>query len=611
MPQYKLDLGGTEYTSGLKSFNVKLRENNYSVATLILDNRQSHFYNSLVDTFTEVKLYVKDATESSYTQVFGGYARDLLPSLEPSPVGEILTLGCKGYGFALEEMHCNRDFGYESSTGTTYDELSEILVHVINNFVERGFDSWDAGHTFNHTLVTDNFDATTFTYINNPYRRCIDVVNHACDLATAIAAGADAENPTAAGPHWIVKPANPQPYFLVGKIGDHAAGGSSPEAQWPDWWGADNDQASSTLTQGDDFKKYLIIDKSEEFANSVVLATDFRRPAYDYWTDDNAATIWTKEAAVTAIAADAGDYIVGSHSLKITWGVAQGDVYYPSTADAAWDITTWGSEKTIPRINFYYKNEDDALVYLALFTQRGVKAFSTDPLFGFDTSGWVHASIPIGPNWAADEENKTFKWTDAGGAGADWSDINGIEFSGIGNGDITYIDDIHLTGKIVRQAYVSDNITSNREHQKLFISRYAMDDSCVASDDSGNAGRLAKAELLRRILNPVSIQFTTGLHSSMLAGQKLYVQAGLLASGSYRIDSAMRAMTVEHGFNILEGAYTRVTATTDLYNTRPISSTDAWALQQEFTLVNSGEAKNMRAGAEIDLLIPMLKKDYT
>jgi len=150
IPQCKLDLGGTEYTDVVNSAIVKLRENNFSTATLVLDNNKSRFYTSLVDTFTEAKLYFKDASEASWTQVFGGYVRELLPILGVQ--GSLLTLGCKGYGAALDETHCNRDYGFESANASL-DTCKEIWDDLVTDFINKSFDD---GALFHNLLNLDD-----------------------------------------------------------------------------------------------------------------------------------------------------------------------------------------------------------------------------------------------------------------------------------------------------------------------------------------------------------------------------------------------------------------------------------------------------------------------
>ena len=613
IPQIKLTLGANDYTSEIISASAELKENNFSNAKIVLDNYKSKFYTSLVNTFTEVKLYFKDYYETAYTQVFGGYVRELLPFL--SEQGSTLTLGCKGYGAALEETTCNRNYGLESEN-TSLNTCKEIWDDIITDYVNKSFDDWSTNHALltsngGNDLIADIQAATDITYINNPYRKNLDVFNHVCDLATAIASGADAENPAAAGPHWIVDSAK---HVIVNTIGAH-----EDATEWPDWW--NTDQAGSTLTEGVDFKSLQVIDKSSEFANNVILVTDFRHPAYDYWTTDAVAnSLWDTEDAI--LTDNAAEQIVGNDCLRVEHdAVITGYAFYPSGEDAGWNVERWGSEKNPPRLNFYFQQDSDVLnAYVVLFTtDHKTDAYVMDFAdWTLSDDEWHHFSIPIGPYWASIEETRDFKWSNGHGgtpiaAGApDWTNINGVCFlyTKSAGDPLIYLDDLHFSGKVVRSAYVSDNITANKEYQKVFISRHSMDDSCIATDDTGDAGRIAKAELLRRILNPYTVSFSVDMKTSFMAGQKLHPHSGLKLDGSYVINADMRAMTVTHDWSS-QGAYTNVTATSDLFNSRPVSSGDRWALQQEFTLINSAEAKNMRAAAEVDLLIPILKKNYT
>jgi len=614
VPQFKINLGGTDYTSEAHAINVKLRENNYSVATIILDNYKSKFYTSLVDTFDEVKIYFKDSSDVAYTQVFGGYVRELLPAINTQ--NSVVTLGCKGYGAALDETHCNRDYGTESAN-PSYPQPFNIWTNVLSDFVNKSFDDWSTGHALTYAGLITNAYATDITYINNPYRKNTDVINHVCDLVTAINAGADAENPTSPGVHWIVDPTK---QFILNTIGSH-----EDPTEWPDWW--NTDQTGSTLVEGIDFESLQVIDKSSEFANNIILITDFRRPSYDSIFTEDASGDWDAEAAFGAPAWTADinfvaanpTPIVGSNCLKVDHddNVGVRSIFWPSTANAAWDVTKWGSLKNPPRFNFYfYKYDEMNISSVRLFTTD----FETD-YWELDVSGlvffddpdetWVFHSIPIGAYHANVLNSQEPLWEDDGSP--DWTDINGVAFqsTSLGADDYYALDDMHFSGQIIRSAYVSDNITANKEYQKVFISRNSMDDSCVWDDDTGDAGRIAKAELLRRIANPLSVQFTVGLKKGMMAGQKLHVHALRKPDYSYAVNSDMRALVVEHNMVHNQSATTTVTATSDLYNTRPISSTDKWALQQEFLLVNSGEAKNIRSGAEVDLLVPLMKKNYT
>lgn len=575
---------------------MKRRENNYDVATLLCDNDKSKMYSVKIDVLDEIKIYFK-IDGGAYKQVFGGHVRQANPLF--SQEGYLLQLKCKSYGVALEETHCKTEFGRESLHLTT-DTAKEIWEYIVDNYINKSLGPTGAatGYAITKTYIADIAAATPLTYINNPYTTCLDVVDLVCSLTSAIGAGATA------GAHWIVDHSK---NLIINTIGTH----ENP-VQWPDWW--NTDEVGSTLTQGVDFGSFHVLDKSEEFANNVILITDFRRPSYDYWTENNAA-LWGNDA-LTTLEAVVTPKVVGTHSLhSLSNGAIAGYAYYPSAQNAAWDTSKWGSPRTIPHLNFYmYKdgNITEATTYVRLFTTNHTTDYFYIPFSTWTEpdNEWIHKSIPIGPYWASSEESKQFRWG-ASSAGALWTNINGacfnINLAGGAGGNL-YIDDLCFSGKIVRAAKNTASITANHEYQKTLISRVAMDDTCVAATDTGMAARLAYAELLRRIKLPLSITFSIELKPTMMAGQKLHVYACQKSDGNYAIDSVMRILTVQH--NLGENAVTTVTATDDLINSTPISVPDQYATMMENILVNSKEAKNMRAGAEVDVLIEPLIKNY-
>jgi hypothetical protein len=272
-----------------------------------------------------------------------------------------------------------------------------------------------------------------------------------------------------------------------------------------------------------------------------------------------------------------------------------------------------GSIKTIPRLNFYsYKpagldeNNTSVRLYTTTYDNDYYECvFST---ISQDDDVWAHKSIPIGPYWKSEDvkEKNEFSWTDSDG---DWTSIAGIAFKVAA---LTYlgVDDLHITGKVIRSAKHSQAITAYKEYQKVLIARNAMDDSCIADDDTGFAGRITRAELLRRISTPKTILFTTCTDmKTAMAGQKIHVHACKQSGGTFTIDSDMRILEIE--FNLTGTEYNAtVTATTDLTNSFAVNNPDAYALWQENMFVNSAEAKNIRAGAEVDLLVEPLIYDY-
>jgi hypothetical protein len=596
-PRCKINIGGTDYENIAQFANVKRRECNYDIATLIVPDNQ-YSYDATFNKFDEVKVYFKDATDANWGDpVFGGYIREKNPS--QSETIRLLTLNCKGYGAALEDTNCNRDYGTEASD-PAHPQAWNILKNITAEFVNKSFDDTNTGYTLDNTYISD-YCGTDIKYINNPYRTNMDVANTVCKLTSAIGGGATA------GGHWIVDASN---RFLFAKIGDHAAGGTSPETYWPNWW--NTDQAGSTLAQGTDFQNFSILDKTEEYANNVILITDFRRPSYDFITESGALLWGYTEDVELADDSSAGDFVVGANSLWATVPNGGGWIYYPSTQDAGWDVTKWGSAKTIPTLNFYFKadNLSAGVSNVRLCTTNYNADYfkcMMNTWSGSDNT-WYHVCLPIGPYYATANENKKSVWTSTGSP--NWANINAIAFDLTGPA-YAWIDDLHFKGKIIREAKHSQAITAYNEYQKILIARNAMDDSCTAADDTGFAGRIAYAELLRRIYQPKTVTFTiTTNMKAALAGQKIHVHAGLKSDSSYSLNADMRIIELQHNYAYPDGYQATVTATTDLANSFPTNIPDQYAMWQENMFINSAEAKNIRASAEVDLLIPRLVYDY-
>jgi len=99
------------------------------------------------------------------------------------------------------------------------------------------------------------------------------------------------------------------------------------------------------------------------------------------------------------------------------------------------------------------------------------------------------------------------------------------------------------------------------------------------------------------------------MKKDMLPGQKLHVHAAKTASGSFNIDSDFRVLVATHVIRT-DGFLTIVTATDDLLNSFPMTAINQRAILTEYLLVNNREATDIRAGGEVDLLIPVLSKDY-
>lgn len=554
-----------------------------------------------MEPLDEIKIYLKADVGDGWTQVFGGHIRQVNPHLMTD--GRVLQLLCKSYGAALEETHCNRDYGLESKN-TSIDTVKEIAVDLVDNMINKSLGSASVtGYAITKTKIADIQAATKIKYVNNPYKTNLEALDVVCELATAIAAGS-------AGPHWIVDNSK---NLIVNTIGAH-----ENTTEWPDWW--NTNEAGSTLIEGVDFLNRRGLDKTEEFANNVVLVTDFRRPAYDYWTEDSFGFgNWGNDALEDIIDDNApGHVVVGSHSMKFNPdGAVAGYGYIPSTANAGWDVTKWGSERTIPTINFYcFKHVLTAAnTYLYMSTNTVARKTSYFYVTFLDWSSepddtWLHKSIPIGPYWARTEESRRYRW---GVAGTPlWTKIDSLEFSIqlAGEGGYLLIDDLHFKGQIARSARKAASITANNEYQKVLISRNAMDDSCVTSDDTGFAGRIAYAELLRRLALPTTLTIQVLGKPAMMAGQKAHIHAFKTSGGTFKFNGNMRLMEVQHDADAEGSFVTTATLTSDLTNSTVMSNPDQYAMWQENMFLNSKEAKNIRSGSEVDLLIPILQKDY-
>ena len=188
IPNFKVSIThnreSTDYLNTVfSSITVKRRECNYDVATLTLDDKDNYYYTYKIGKFDDVKIYFKTSAQTSYTQVFGGTIRQANPTLTDK---HTLILNCKGYGAALEDTHCNRDYGTESSN-PSYPRPWNIWTNVADEFVEKSFDDGATGHVLDHTLITANY-ATDIKYINNPYRTNLEVVDTVCNLTSAIGA---------------------------------------------------------------------------------------------------------------------------------------------------------------------------------------------------------------------------------------------------------------------------------------------------------------------------------------------------------------------------------------------------------------------------------------
>jgi hypothetical protein len=244
---------------------------------------------------------------------------------------------------------------------------------------------------------------------------------------------------------------------------------------------------------------------------------------------------------------------------------------------------------------------------------------------------WVHFSLPIGPYYALDpalqKEDGTsdFEWTSVGVPSPSWGSINGLAIAIVNDATYdVYMDDIHFSGQIIREAKDSSEITAvKKQHQKFIRSDCALDDTCKMgtprTTDTGTAARLCYAELLRRSQTPtVGIIHVPGA-PTMLPGQTLHIHAAKRsnsgtcavcgAPGTFRIAQDMRIKELRHNYTN-SGFSTMLNLTSDVTNSNAFGVPTAYSLilEQAYGLTH-GEARDLKSGG-IDPLLLRLTETY-
>lgn len=613
----------------VESLTVTGRENGIRTAVLTCPNKRGLIYPDNADVFDQVLIYQVLFGET--IEFFRGTIRKVESNAQNK---EFVDLKCKGTGFALENTNCSTNYGY-TSVNPTDDTIKEIIDDLITNYVNLSYGSANnTGYALNSGLVETIDAGLSIPYVNFPYNKCSSVIDRLLMLDTAY------RNGSTAGPHWIVTDFGGTTYLRVKTIGTTQASGVG---QWGKYAGGT--EAKVILKEGINFFSYTTHRSAGEYANNICLITDLRKPGYDYITEGQVANWDDTDVTLTD---DAGGGLnepaapmVGTTFIRAASEI-DGTCYfwYIDSEDLAWNVDAMGSSANPPRLNFYLSCNDvsDATqIGVNFFTARGADYYS----YLNDAAAWTlqhaltkddewqHFSIPIGTyaekgfltnrryaGSAAADIN--WHWSKTGNG--DWSNINGImfQFDGTADRDVICVDDLHISGKIIREAVDTSEVTAHDEIQLPIISIDALDDSCVASDDTGMAGAMAYAELLRRVNIPETIEFKTTMFPDLRAGEYFALSFRKRPISKGDITKALTFYHEEEDFRVLkythrigkQGAYTHVTATDDLLNSFPITNMDQRSLLNEFMLVNNEEAKNMRSSGNVDLLVEHLRKPY-
>ena len=605
-PQFKLECSGETYTNDASvTLELVRPENNISFLTLTVDDYKSSKYVDVFDTLDTVELSLRYSPDA-WTKVFSGLIARAMPHASREQ-GEILQVGAWGQGYALYDTHCDTSYGVES-LNSGIDTPKEILDDIADNYVNKSFGGAATGYAIAKAKIENVHAGLSVTHLNSPYDNNFTIANRVCDITNAYAQGLGAPEVSI---HWFV---DPSANWYVKKIdADHSDG------NWDRYYGGS--QAAATLEVKEDLILYDFRKKIQEYANKVVLSSAFRKPAYDYWTEDSGgAALWGTDgnANVSDVngAGPPQEYIVGSHSLKIDMvgAGALGEAWYPAGQNAGWDLTTIGSVNTIPTINLWAMRNDANANTLSLYTDATHYSTLYTDMSNYIpiVDEWAFLSFPIGDYHQVNDEASKKRWyPPIAGQPVDWTDVNWIQFSMVLDvATELYVDDLHFSGKIIREAYSSADIAAKGvEKQKVIRNDAALDDTMVAADDSGTAAQLAYAELLRRMQTPIVGVLPIPLLPDLLPGQTVHIHACEKADGSFRTDQDFRVKELRHVIKGRDG-WTTLNLTSDVTNSHAFAAPTRYSLLKEYAgALGHAEARNLK-GSGIDNQIPRLIVDY-
>ena len=578
-------------------------ENNLSSVTVQVSDYQNSKYEAVFDALGTLDLSFRYGTDS-WTKVFSGLISIVSPAVTLD--GEVLQVGAWGLGNPLAHTYCNESYGVESINNNAVDTPKEILEDLIDEHVNKIFGAAvGGGADWTMGKQVDNAHAgLSVTHLQSHYDTNFTLVNKVCDLTTSYAANL---GPPEVGTHWFVD-ANGDLYFK--KIdANHTSG------NWPRYW--KTTQANSKITVKEDMVLYDFRKHTQEYANHVLISSKFRMPGEDYWTEDNGGqALWGDDG--NGRTADSATHIVGSHSVIIdnTSAVAAGEVYYPAGQNASWDLEKCGSRNTIPTFGFYARKT--AALGTATFWIHSAAGNHITPYNGLDTlisevNQWFYISVPVGPYFDRSPMNEDCQMTETAGA-IDWSDIDYIRFTlPAGVGYDLFVDDMHFSGVVVREAKDTAAIGANKTYMKIMRNDTAVCDTLQqgtpGTTDTGAIAQLAHAELLRRSCTPIVGMIQTPLIVDLLPGQTVYVEACQQASGAYRIDKDMRVVELRR--SVRKNQFrTVLNLTDDVENSHAFGAPTMLGMLKAYAgALGSGEARDVKGGA-LDNQIPRLTETY-
>jgi len=255
------------------------------------------------------------------------------------------------------------------------------------------------------------------------------------------------------------------------------------------------------------------------------------------------------------VASIAGNVLTMQTNLANAYAVAN-NAYVQINAE--WDLTKIGSEVTPSYLSFYYYQTNANMlsgIYLNTLYGDGsapdgysMNVVASGNLFS-QVDEWSHISLPVGSYHAIHLDETGKEWITNNNA--DWTNTNSIQFNiaAANNGEDCYIDDLHFTGQIVREAWDISEVAANNYYPRFIRNDAATNDTLIASDATGTAGQLCYAELVRRKQTPLVGMFWTPLAPTALPGQIVHIHASATPDTvsypwGYKIDSYMRVKEV-------------------------------------------------------------------
>lgn len=619
-PQIKIVVGSTPKTFICrKAVQARINgfENGFDVGTVtFLDPKAVD--RTTVAKNAPIAIYVKDAQETSWSTMLVGVIRYVTESLSKDK-GNVIIAKCDGAGFGFADTVVGQEYGVQSSH-PTLDTIKKILTDASYGIVPKHVNkilggTTDSGFAYTTTKV-DTIDGT-INYLYFPFKPCSKALCDLIDLVQAIK-GANA------GPHWRVMTDDK---LLVTTVGSHSADAAGEG--WTTYAGGT--QVKATVQEGRDFHLYDFETMNAE-ANYILYYGNCIWPVNkDILTEGNASA-WTDWDAPggetnTEIENDTTNYQVGSGSIRCHMHAVVGAHYaaYPSTEDMAKDFSVLGGRFAAPTINFWLRRdanyEPSNRVIVTFHTSTGANRW-VDRYYCYlpwpDEAGkWQYYSIPFGAFWNyskmggfATAAGYQGGWVKVGNGS--WANVNTISFTFYcaANPCDVQIDGLHLEGWLLRGAYDSTLIASQKLKLQVVNDPFGKDDTLKASDDSGTIARMAYAELLRRRTTPTIGTFQTKMIRAALPGQLLHVHARPNAGGTFQIDQGMRIIQVIQDL-AAKGCASSFTVTSDVINSRARAAFDSInevnkSIRPEFQDRQSTGTK-LR---DIDITQAILAKDY-